>query len=126
MDALQNGPTLAEAYCVTEAEGLTLLGRGKFSVVHRTRRRADSVPVALKTIQIFEMGTKERNECPPARGFKPLLRAATHHSVSHLSPVMEKAPRLVPRVEKRSLNALPCDQRVGGGWWGGGETGTGP
>ena len=37
MASLESGPTLAEAYFVTEAEGLTLLGRGKFSVVHRTR-----------------------------------------------------------------------------------------
>ena len=63
MSNLEQGPSLAEAYYVTEEEGLTLLGRGKFSVVHRTRRRADELPVALKTIQIFEMGTKERHEC---------------------------------------------------------------
>ena len=35
LEALQSGPTLAEVYCASEAEGLTLLGRGKFSVVHR-------------------------------------------------------------------------------------------
>ena len=63
MSTLEQGPSLAEAYYVTEEEGLTLLGWGKFSVVHSTRRRADDLPVALKTIQIFEMGTKERHEC---------------------------------------------------------------
>ena len=60
MEALESGPTLAEVYDTDVAE---LLGRGKFSVVHCTRRREDGLPVALKTIQIFEMATKERHEC---------------------------------------------------------------
>jgi serine/threonine protein kinase len=60
LDAFESGPSLGEVYDMDSAE---LLGRGKFSVVHRTRRLADNVPVALKTIQIFEMASKERHEC---------------------------------------------------------------
>jgi len=56
------GPSLAELYFTDEGDA-ELLGRGKFSVVHRTRRREDELPVALKTIQVFEMGSKERHEC---------------------------------------------------------------
>ena len=48
-------PSLSEAYC-TEEDALTLLGRGKFSVVHRTQRRSDGLPVALKTIQVAVPG----------------------------------------------------------------------
>ena len=68
LQGLEQGPTLAQCYFIAEEDGLTLLGRGKFSVVHRTRRRADGLPVALKTIQIFEMGTKERHECECEEG----------------------------------------------------------
>ena len=39
-------------YCMEEAQ---LLGRGKFSVVHRTTRRSDGRPVALKRIQVCVM-----------------------------------------------------------------------
>ena len=60
LDEFESGPALGEVYDMEAAE---LLGRGKFSVVHRTRRRSDGVPVALKTIQIFEMASKERHEC---------------------------------------------------------------
>jgi serine/threonine protein kinase len=60
LDAFESGPALGEVYDMEAAE---LLGRGKFSVVHRTRRLSDGVPVALKTIQIFEMASKERHEC---------------------------------------------------------------
>jgi len=60
MDAFNNGSTLA-AYDMERAE---LIGRGKFSVVHRTRRRLDAKQVALKKIQVFEMmDSKCRNEC---------------------------------------------------------------
>lgn len=57
---LESGSALADVYDMEQAE---LLGRGKFSVVHRTHRRSDALPVALKTIQIFEMASKERHEC---------------------------------------------------------------
>ena len=44
-------PSLSDVYSMEEGT-MTLLGRGKFSVVHRTVRRADGLPVALKTIQV--------------------------------------------------------------------------
>jgi len=85
---LESGPTLAEAYCTSEAEGLTLLGRGKFSVVHRTVRRADGLPVALKTIQIFEMGTKERHEC--LNEIRLLQQMQHPHIIRYLDCKMER------------------------------------
>lgn len=60
LGSFESGPALGELYDIDAAE---LLGRGKFSVVHRTRRLADGVPVALKRIQIFDMASKERHEC---------------------------------------------------------------
>lgn len=68
---------LRTTYLLEEAQ---LLGRGKFSVVHRTRRRADKLSVALKTIQIFEMGTQERNEC---MNEIELLRSMQHPHIIH-------------------------------------------
>lgn len=60
MEAFNNGSTLAD-YDMSEAD---LIGRGKFSVVHRTRRKRDGKRVALKKIQVFEMmDSKCRNEC---------------------------------------------------------------
>lgn len=76
---------LSETYFTESAE---LLGRGKFSVVHRTKRRADGVPVALKTIQVFEMATKERNEC--VNEIK-LLQSMQHpHIIRYLDCCMER------------------------------------
>ena len=60
LDAFESGPALGDLY---DVEGAELLGRGKFSVVHRTTRHSDMLPVALKSIQIFEMASKERHEC---------------------------------------------------------------
>ena len=45
---LANGESLASRYDMHEPQ---LLGRGKFSTVHRTQRRADGLNVAIKTIQ---------------------------------------------------------------------------
>ena len=79
--------TLADLYCTGESE-LTLLGRGKFSVVHKTTRRSDSLPVALKTIQVFEMGSKERNEC---LNEIQLLQQMQHpHIIRYLDCKMER------------------------------------
>jgi serine/threonine protein kinase len=60
MEAFNNGSALTDY----EMENAELIGRGKFSVVHRTRRRRDGKQVALKKIQVFEMmDSKCRNEC---------------------------------------------------------------
>jgi len=60
MEAFNNGSRLADY----EMDGAGLIGRGKFSVVHRTRRKRDNKRVALKKIQVFEMmDSKCRNEC---------------------------------------------------------------
>ena len=76
---------LSETYFTEDAE---LLGRGKFSVVHRTKRRADGQAVALKTIQVFEMATKERNEC--VNEIK-LLQSMQHpHIITYLDCCMER------------------------------------
>ena len=69
-------------------EAVELLGRGKFSVVHRTRRREDGRPVALKKVQVFEMGTSERTEC---MNEIRLLQSMTHpHIIMYLDCVMER------------------------------------
>lgn len=68
-------------------EGAALLGRGKLSVVHRTRRRADGQLVVLKKIEVFEMGSKERSEC---MNEIELLRQMQHpHIISYLDCVLE-------------------------------------
>tara|TARA_B110001452_G_scaffold45932_1_gene35102 strand:- start:258 stop:1349 length:1092 start_codon:yes stop_codon:yes gene_type:complete len=68
-------------------EGAQLLGRGKFSVVHRTTRIADGRAVVLKRIQVFDMGTKERNEC---MNEVKLLQSMTHpHIIAYLDCVIE-------------------------------------
>jgi NIMA (never in mitosis gene a)-related kinase len=60
MEGFGNGSALRDF----EMESAELIGRGKFSVVHRTRRRRDGKCVALKKIQVFEMmDAKSRNEC---------------------------------------------------------------
>ena len=46
--SIGGGESLANKYSVEDA---SLLGRGKFSTVHRTQRRADGMAVAIKTIQ---------------------------------------------------------------------------
>jgi len=80
-------PSLSEAYC-TEEDALTLLGRGKFSVVHRTQRRSDGLPVALKTIQVFEMGSRERHEC--MNEIRLLQQMQHPHIVQYLDCKMER------------------------------------
>ena len=86
--SIEAGPSLADLYCTSEADGFTLLGRGKYSVVHSSRRRADGVAVALKTIQIFEMGTKERHEC---LNEIRLLQSMQHpHIIRYLDCKMER------------------------------------
>jgi len=71
-------------YCMEEAQ---LLGRGKFSVVHRTTRRSDGRPVALKRIQVFDMGSNERDEC---MNEIRLLQSMHHpHIIDYLSCVIE-------------------------------------
>ena len=85
MAALESGPSLAEVY---DTDAAALLGRGKFSVVHSTRRRADSLPVALKTIQIFEMGTKERHEC--LNEIRLLQQMQHPHIIRYLDCKMER------------------------------------
>ena len=80
-----SGETLSTSY---HTEDIQLLGRGKFSVVHCTRRRSDGLSVALKTIQIFEMGTKERNEC---MNEIQLLQKMQHpHIIQYLDCVIEQ------------------------------------
>ena len=80
-----SGETLSTSY---HTEDVQLLGRGKFSVVHCTRRRSDGLSVALKTIQIFEMGTKERNEC---MNEIQLLQKMQHpHIIQYLDCVIEQ------------------------------------
>jgi len=79
------GPSLAEMYHTEDGE---LLGRGKFSVVHRTRRRSDGLMVALKTIQIFEMGTKERHEC--MNEIRLLQQMQHPHIISYLDCKVER------------------------------------
>ena len=46
--SIGGGESLSYKYSVEDA---SLLGRGKFSTVHRTQRRADGMAVAIKTIQ---------------------------------------------------------------------------
>ena len=78
------GPTVKDRYFT---EAVELLGRGKFSVVHRTRRREDGRAVALKKVQVFEMGTSERTEC---MNEIRLLQSMTHpHIIMYLDCVME-------------------------------------
>ena len=68
-------------------EGTQLLGRGKFSVVHRTTRISDGRPVALKRIQVFDMGKTERNEC---MNEIKLLQSMDHpHIIAYLDCVIE-------------------------------------
>lgn len=71
-------------YNMEEAQ---LLGRGKFSVVHRTTRRSDGRAVALKRIQVFDMGSNERNEC---MNEIKLLQSMDHpHIIAYLDCVIE-------------------------------------
>lgn len=61
MESFNHGSGQLQDY---DMENGQLVGRGKFSVVHRTRRRRDGKPVALKKIQVFEMMDSTcRNEC---------------------------------------------------------------
>ena len=46
---MPKGESLGTKYDMEDAQ---LLGRGKFSTVHRTQRRADGMTVAIKTIQV--------------------------------------------------------------------------
>ena len=46
---MPKGESLGTKYDMADAQ---LLGRGKFSTVHRTQRRADGMTVAIKTIQV--------------------------------------------------------------------------
>jgi NIMA (never in mitosis gene a)-related kinase len=86
MEEYACGPTVTQRYFT---EAVELLGRGKFSVVHRTRRREDGRPVALKKVQVFEMGTSERTEC---MNEIRLLQSMTHpHIIMYLDCVMELA-----------------------------------
>ena len=86
--SLEQGPSLADCYYTTETECMELLGRGKFSVVHRTRHRKDNMLVALKTIQIFEMASKERLEC---LNEIRLLQSMQHaHIIRYLDCKMER------------------------------------
>ena len=83
MEEYACGPTVTQRYFT---EAVELLGRGKFSVVHRTRRREDGRPVALKKVQVFEMGTSERTEC---MNEIRLLQSMTHpHIIMYLDCVM--------------------------------------
>ena len=116
-----SGETLSTSY---HTEDVQLLGRGKFSVVHCTRRRADGLSVALKTIQIFEMGTKERNEC---MNEIQLLQKMQHpHIIQYLDCVIEQNeltvvmelvrhdPRLEamsPARQRASHHPPPCRRR---------------
>ena len=85
MEEYACGPTVTQRYFT---EAVELLGRGKFSVVHRTRRREDGRPVALKKVQVFEMGTSERTEC---MNEIRLLQSMTHpHIILYLDCVMER------------------------------------
>lgn len=84
MEAFNNGSTLAD-YDLSDAE---LVGRGKFSVVHRTRRRRDNKRVALKKIQVFEMmDSKCRNEC--LNEIKLLQSLGHPHIVQYLDAFIE-------------------------------------
>ena len=94
---------------------MSLLGRGKFSVVHRTKRKADNLPVALKTIQVhpceiaalwpltyhrssqlyrwsrpqvFEMASRERNEC--INEIQLLQQMQHPHIIRYLDCKMER------------------------------------
>mmetsp|Transcript_52015 Transcript_52015/g.119673 ORF Transcript_52015/g.119673 Transcript_52015/m.119673 type:complete len:161 (-) Transcript_52015:923-1405(-) len=78
------GESLRQKYVMEESE---YLGRGKFSVVHRTRRRGDGQAVALKTIQVFEMGSNERNEC--MNEIRLLQQMHHPHIITYLDCVME-------------------------------------
>ena len=83
LNEFESGPSLAAVYDTDENASprvYQLLGRGKFSVVHSTRRIADGLPVALKTIQIFEMGKREREEC---MNEIRLLQAMDHPHIIH-------------------------------------------
>jgi len=85
MEEYACGPPVTQRYFT---EAVELLGRGKFSVVHRTRRREDGRPVALKKVQVFEMGTSERTEC---MNEIRLLQSMTHpHIIMYLDCVMER------------------------------------
>lgn len=88
LDTFESGPPLAEVYYTDEQDGHVLLGRGKFSVVHRTCRKADSLPVALKTIQIFEMGSRERHEC--LNEIRLLQQMKHAHIICYLDCKMER------------------------------------
>mmetsp|Transcript_985 Transcript_985/g.2653 ORF Transcript_985/g.2653 Transcript_985/m.2653 type:complete len:184 (+) Transcript_985:13-564(+) len=79
------GSTLAD-YDMAAAE---LIGRGKLSVVHRTRRKRDDKPVALKKIQVFEMmDAKSRNEC--LNEIKLLQSLGHAHIVQYLDAFIEE------------------------------------
>lgn len=78
------GESLSTKYMTEEQH---FLGRGKFSAVHCTRRRSDQFPVALKKIQIFEMGSNERHEC---MNEIKLLQSMRHtHIINYLDCIME-------------------------------------
>ena len=91
LETFESGPSLSAVYDTDEdasPRNYQLLGRGKFSVVHRTRRLADGFPVALKTIQIFEMGKREREEC---MNEIRLLQAMNHpHIIRYLDCKLER------------------------------------
>jgi len=84
MESFNSGSTLADY----EMESAQLIGRGKFSVVHRTRRRRDGKQVALKKIQVFEMmDSKCRNEC--LNEIKLLQSLGHPHIVQYLDAFIE-------------------------------------
>eukprot|EP00965_Chrysotila_dentata_P107155 3540810-Pleurochrysis_carterae.AAC.1 len=122
LSSFSSGEALAEKYHVEEAE---CLGRGKFSIVHRTRRRSDGQFVALKTIQVFEMGSNERNEC---MNEIRLLQSMQHpHIISYLDCVMEDNELTVVMElvsPAHTASGMPCTStrprpRMGGAkrWW---------
>mmetsp|Transcript_15520 Transcript_15520/g.47319 ORF Transcript_15520/g.47319 Transcript_15520/m.47319 type:complete len:286 (-) Transcript_15520:574-1431(-) len=84
MEEFNNGSTLADY----EMENAKLIGRGKFSVVHHTRRKRDGKQVALKKIQVFEMmDSKSRNEC--LNEIKLLQSLGHPHIVQYLDAFIE-------------------------------------
>lgn len=83
-DAWRSDEQLNVTYSIESAQ---LLGRGKFSVVHRTTRIADGRAVALKRIQVFDMGTTKRDEC---MNEIKLLQSMDHpHIIAYLDCVIE-------------------------------------
>ena len=65
----------------------TFLGRGNFSLVHKTWRLQDNLPVVLKRVQVFEMKQTERNDYSNEID---LLKSMSHpHIIEYLDCMLE-------------------------------------